>query len=531
MEREDDMRKYLTLILSLLALMCALCVSAQAEAPETEQAAGKLYIETVDEIDISEARRLAEAQSTQSPVNTENWEAAKRTLKQGIQEMQDDINVSRYAIPIESIKELYLEVAYENPDLFYAKTGYICSYSDSSGEKIAWAISPCYTTDGSDERDQLTDEDKQEIRRQQATLEQKLLEIMQEVRSDWSDLTKAMYLHDYIAIHCTYDYDHKYYDAHRMLINGTPVCQGYTMAYRLLLNRAGVTSSWVQSDSLRHVWSLVQLDGAWYHIDVTWDDSTWFAKSGRKYFCISEEKMKSAELRHLEKDDWVYGTDVQADSKKYDNYYWRDLDSPIVAVGENLYYLDGNQIMETNDPEYQGTAKKTIYGQWRGWGCYSGLSSYNGRLVYNTMDKIYSYDPETEQEQVLYTLTDEEKQIGDIYGSVINGNLLQYVLLQRPSRPETIYSIQISPYITVTEGGYAYYLKDGTLHLKRSGTETGSVIAAWYDGSGKLLGMRILNQQELDIPVPGAVKTVKIFAAAKGSYAPLCKAIELRAAG
>lgn len=159
------------------------------------------------------------------------------------------------------------------------------------------------------------------------------------------------------------------------------------------------------------------------------------------------------------------------------------------------------------------------------------MSSYNGRLVYNTMDKIYSYDPETEQEQVLYTLTDEEKQIGDIYGSVVNGNLLQYVLLQRPSRPETIYSIQISPYITVTEGGYAYYLKDGTLHLKRSGTETGSVIAAWYDGSGKLLGMRILNQQELDIPVPGAAKTVKIFAAAKGSYAPLCKAIELRAAG
>ena len=40
-----------------------------------------------------------------------------------------------------------------------------------------------------------------------------------------------------------------------------------------------------------------------------------------------------------------------------------------------------------------------------------------------------------------------------------------------------------------------------------------------------------MNQQELDIPVPGAAKTVKIFAAAKGSYAPLCKAIELRAAG
>lgn len=529
MEREDDMRKYLTLILSLLALMCALCVSAQAEAPETEQAAGKLYIKTIDEIDISEARRLAEAQNAQSSVNTEDWEAAKRTLKQGIQEMQDDINVSRYAISEGSFLQLYLEVAYENPDLFYAKTGYRYSYINSSGGAIIQAVSPCYTIDGSDREYWLTDEDKQEIRRQQAILEQKLLEIMQEVRSDWSDLTKAMYLHDYIAVHCEYDSTLTFRDAYRMLINGTGVCQGYTMAYRLLLNRAGVTSSWVQSDSLNHVWSLVQLDGAWYHIDVTWDDPTWFAKSGRKYFCVSDEKMRTDELGHLRTDDWVYGTDVQADSKKYDNYYWRDLDSPIVAVGENLYYLDGNQIMETNDPEYQGTAKKTIYGQWRGWGCYSGLSSYNGRLVYNTMDKIYSYDPETEQEQVLYALTDEEKQIGDIYGSVVNGNLLQYVLLQRPSRPETIYSVPISPYITVTEGGYAFYLKDGTLHLKRSGTETGSVIAAWYDGSGKLLGMRILNQQELDILVPSAAKTVKIFAAAKGSYMPLCKAIELRA--
>ena len=91
----------------------------------------------------------------------------------------------------------------------------------------------------------------------------------------------------------------------------------------------------------------------------------------------------------------------------------------------------------------------------------------------------------------------------------------------KDARPETIYSIQISPYITVTEGGYAYYLKDGTLHLKRSGTETGSVIAAWYDGSGKLLGMRILNQQELDIPVPGA-KNREDFRRRKGK---LCAAL------
>lgn len=127
MEREDDMRKYLTLILSLLALMCALCVTALAEAPEPEQTAGKLYIKTIDEIDILEAQRLAEAQDAQSPVNTENWEAAKRTLKQGIREMQGSIDISQYEIPEASILKFYLEAIFESPELFYVVSA--CSYT------------------------------------------------------------------------------------------------------------------------------------------------------------------------------------------------------------------------------------------------------------------------------------------------------------------------------------------------------------------------------------------------------------------
>ena len=372
-----------------------------------------------------------------------------------------------------------------------------------------------YTLDGIDIVYQLTDENKQKIRQQQAILEQKLTEIMQEVRSDWSDLTKIMYLHDYLAVHCEYDQSFKFYDAYRMLIDGTSVCQGYTLAYRLLLDRAGVTSSWVQSDSLKHVWSLVRIDGSWYHVDVTWDDPDWFGKTGRTYFCISDEKMQSDELQHLDEDDWVYGVDMGEANKKYDDYYWSDLESPLAVVGENLYYLNGKQIMQTRDPECPGTVKKTIDEVWYSWGsngyyrdCYSGLSSYNGKLVYNTPDKIYSYDPETEQEQVLYTRTSEEQQTGYIYGSMVNGNVLQYVLAKRPWQSDAKYvSIQLDPYTTVAAGGYAYYLKDGTLHLKRSGTQKGSVLAAWYDVNGKMLGMRLLNQQELTIPVPGA-KTV-----------------------
>lgn len=158
------MRKYLTLILSLLALMCALCVTAQAEAPEPEQAAGKLYIKTIDEIDILEAQRLAEAQDAQSPVNTENWEAAKRTLKQGIREMQGSIDISQYEIPEASILKFYLEAIFESPELFYVVSACSYTYIPSSSGRIISSVSPCYTVNGSDRVDRLTDEDKQEIR-------------------------------------------------------------------------------------------------------------------------------------------------------------------------------------------------------------------------------------------------------------------------------------------------------------------------------------------------------------------------------
>ena len=81
------MKKHLKLLLCLLTLACLLCVSVQAEEAEPAwAAAGEMRIETVDEIDISEAQRLAEAQNAQAPVSEENWEATKRVLKQGMQE-------------------------------------------------------------------------------------------------------------------------------------------------------------------------------------------------------------------------------------------------------------------------------------------------------------------------------------------------------------------------------------------------------------------------------------------------------------
>lgn len=54
------------------------------------------------------------------------------------------------------------------------------------------------------------------------------------------------------------------------------VCLGYTSTFQLLMDLSGIPCVTVHGTShagtAEHAWNLVQLDGEWYAVDVTWDD-------------------------------------------------------------------------------------------------------------------------------------------------------------------------------------------------------------------------------------------------------------------
>ena len=323
-----------------------------------------------------------------------------------------------------------------------------------------------------------------------------------------------------------------------MLIDGIGVCQGYTMAYRLLLDRVNIKSGTVMSDIKNHVWNLIQIGGSWYHVDVTWDDPTGdlIGLSQHTYFCLSEDKLKATNDGAHNAPDFKYSLNVKTDNKVFDNYYWANVDSAFVPLNGAWYYLAyQNGIMRTEAPERQGELEKWIDARWYVWGSsnswwpglYSGLSLYNDELIYNTTDTVFRYDPKTSTEpKEVYSLTVAERSEGYICGTVVVGNELRYLVQQSPyaEEPAAPRVYMLDPYTAVTAGGYSYYLDGKTLHLKRGGAQSGSVIAAWYATDGQLLGMRFLNEEELTANVSGA-KTVKIFAAAQTGYRPLCEAI------
>lgn len=64
------------------------------------------------------------------------------------------------------------------------------------------------------------------------------------------------------------------------LVEGKCVCEGYAHSFQLLCQRYGVTCVSIVGDGVTetgsegHMWNAVLLDGKWYAVDVTWNDTT-----------------------------------------------------------------------------------------------------------------------------------------------------------------------------------------------------------------------------------------------------------------
>lgn len=93
-----------------------------------------------------------------------------------------------------------------------------------------------------------------------------------------SDFDKEIAVHDYIVKNCVYGFpetESDAYDAYGVLVSGKAVCDGYAEAFFLLMTCLGVDCDIVVgiADEELHAWNQVELDGEWYNVDLTWNDS------------------------------------------------------------------------------------------------------------------------------------------------------------------------------------------------------------------------------------------------------------------
>lgn len=118
----------------------------------------------------------------------------------------------------------------------------------------------------------------QECSEKAAKMEQAVDEAMQHLRGGMDDFEKELALHDWLAARCEYEESgSSAYTAYGALVNGKAVCEGYSKAMQLLLNRAGISGFLITGQAVTngvaggHMWNIVTVNGKNYHLDVTWN--------------------------------------------------------------------------------------------------------------------------------------------------------------------------------------------------------------------------------------------------------------------
>ncbi len=212
-------------------------------------------------------------------------------IYEGIRDHKSTILLSSLA-DFQSVAAAYAQVLRDHPEFFWPRGGRLSEYSFTAASICSLQLdSVCHMSAVPAMEEQL-DRVVEQILREAAVYE-----------SAWD---KALFVHDTIILNCQYDMatynnrdkDSLAFTAYGCLVNGLAVCDGYAKAYQLLLNRMGMECGYVYGTAANdlatgdHAWNYVNIDGAYYMVDVTWDDPVGYSGDCRRdYFCLSAAKM------------------------------------------------------------------------------------------------------------------------------------------------------------------------------------------------------------------------------------------------
>ena len=306
-----------------------------------------------------------------------------------------------------------------------------------------------------------------ETREYFSEVESSVDEIVSLVPAGMSEEETALFFHDYFG--CEYEYDYENLkndtlpdDSFRsggLFMKKIGVCQAYAYAYMYIMEKLGIECYVTSSDEMGHAWNIINIDGSYYHVDVTWDDpvADRLGLVNHKYFLLSDTAIKGDETQG---DHYGWDlTDLVCNNTKYDDAYWRDIMSPIVLADNHSYYTRGTSLYVRDLSGQTERALKNL-GRWYVWNStssywpngYSGLFLYNNMLYYNTSTEIRKISLDGQTDTLVYTLDSEIVADGYIYGMRRLGEKIEYIIKQNPNESTgELFSIDISMIIETTD--------------------------------------------------------------------------------
>jgi len=331
-------------------------------------------------------------------------------LIENIENFNTTIDISSYGITtsnVDIIKETLNKIRLTHPELFSLDSSYA---TGSLGRKVKQLVLNYTCTE-------------EEYSEQLATIDNKFDEIISRLDDSMSDKEKALAVHDYICANFYYDSTLGTFDMYNFVVNGSGVCQAYMLTYNYILNKLGIDSYAVISDDINHTWNIVNLDGEYYQVDVTWDDYTYqlLGWANHNYFMLTDEEIYSTH------GDWYTYEDVSATDTDYQACEFKSSHCPCVAIDGKLFYIDDGKFCQYDFSQDTLTSISNILSN-KYWADFSQSS----KVFYS--DKFSSLNPY--KDVIFYNTPDS------IIAMDIDGNLLGYVYTYSSSS-DAIYGINI----------------------------------------------------------------------------------------
>ena len=158
------------------------------------------------------------------------------------------------------LKNVFEAVYNDHPELFWLDTGYSCKYRQG-GACVEITLSYNRTAKKLDQAKQEFDMAAQKM--------------VDGAKNYGTDTAKEMYVHDELIQKASYSLSSAMnQSAYSALVTGDTVCAGYSRAFQYVMQRLGIPCYYCTGYSGEdHAWNIIKIDGSYYNVDVTWDDT------------------------------------------------------------------------------------------------------------------------------------------------------------------------------------------------------------------------------------------------------------------
>jgi len=229
----------------------------------------------------------------QDPIAVAVYNALLEDLNPGVSEVIVDLRSFELTSPEQFVNPMKAALAafvFDHPESQYCIANQIQYRQETSGGKVH-IISVSYLVTQEPNAQEMKD-----------ALDSVLHDFREQFDFTLPIMEQYRFIHDYVCNMAVYDYEtassgtlSAAHTAYGLLVNQDPVvCEGYSKAFKVLCDTVGLPCILVVGEATKdynmdgyydflgqdnHMWNMVELDGQWYPIDTTWDDTDGYTLS------------------------------------------------------------------------------------------------------------------------------------------------------------------------------------------------------------------------------------------------------------